>query len=227
MSSSKIEDASREEASLGNPTEIITGLDAALYNAAVKGEIQPFKDKAEQLHLLLTPTKNTVLHIHIMSITRESNGSLSYVENILKLNSLLLRQVNSFGDAPLHIAARLGHFNMTRFLVQYAKSFYVEIDSEEERARILLQMTNDGKDTALHEAVRYDHVYVVNFLLCEDGDFPYSSNAAGETPLYLAAERGNAFLVSHILELCTSPAHGGPNGRTALHAAVLYNNEGW
>ncbi|XP_060671403.1 uncharacterized protein LOC125423262 [Ziziphus jujuba] len=44
--------------------------------------------------------------------------------------------------------------------------------------------------------------------------------------LHLAAERENAFLVSHILELCPSPAQGGPNGRTDLHAAVLYNNEG-
>ncbi|KAK1587823.1 hypothetical protein Q3G72_017177 [Acer saccharum] len=48
---------------------------------------------------------------------------------------------------------------------------------------------------------------------------------AGETPLYLAAERGYADVLDQILTTCTSPADHGPYNRTALHVAVIRKDE--
>ncbi|XP_068312583.1 ankyrin repeat-containing protein ITN1-like [Pyrus communis] len=89
----------------------------------------------------------------------------------------------------------------------------------------MVRTITTSKDTALHEAVRHHHTGVVQILIREDPDFPYSANEAGETPLYLAAERGYQDVVSEILETCMSIAHGGPNGRTSLHAAAIFNDE--
>ncbi|KAM1587644.1 hypothetical protein ACFX10_026774 [Malus domestica] len=54
----------------------------------------------------------------------------------------------------------------------------------------LIRKTNNKKDTALHEAVLFNYFGVVEILTKEDPEFSYSANDAGETPLYLAVERG-------------------------------------
>ena len=60
-------------------------------------------------------------------------------------------------------------------------------------------------------------------LIQEDPGFLYGANFSGETPLYMAAERGFTDLVKVIIQNTTQtpPAHTGPMGRTALHAAVI------
>ncbi|KAG5154796.1 hypothetical protein JHK82_012765 [Glycine max] len=52
-----------------------------------------------------------------------------------------------------------------------------------------IRATNDDKDTALHEAVRYHHIEVVKTLLQMDPDYSYRANNANETTLYLASQR--------------------------------------
>ncbi|XP_035545056.1 protein ACCELERATED CELL DEATH 6-like [Juglans regia] len=59
-----------------------------------------------------------------------------------------------------------------------------------------------------------------------DPEFSFGANVDGETPLYLAAERQFPDLVSEILNKLKSPAYDGPLGRTALHAAACYDDEG-
>ncbi|KAJ4722594.1 putative Ankyrin repeat-containing protein [Melia azedarach] len=85
----------------------------------------------------------------------------------------------------------------------------------------MLGMTHEAKDTILHEAVRYNHVGVVETLTREDPTLPYDANNAGETPLYFAVERGHKEVFQHILRTCKSPADHGPMGRSALQSAVL------
>jgi len=86
----------------------------------------------------------------------------------------------------------------------------------------MLRMTNEEQDTALHEAARHIRGHVVEILTKEDPEFSYSANVHGETPLYIAASRGwfwRYMVVDGILTNCISVDYGGPNGRTALHAA--------
>ncbi|XVF62974.1 hypothetical protein PTKIN_Ptkin09bG0051600 [Pterospermum kingtungense] len=54
----------------------------------------------------------------------------------------------------------------------------------------------------------------------EDPDFSYSANRNQETPIYIAARRGYMSSLDLILNKFKSPVHGGPHGRTVLHAAA-------
>ncbi|KAH7847833.1 hypothetical protein Vadar_030707 [Vaccinium darrowii] len=128
------------------------------------------------------------------------------------------------------MAAREGYANIVKALIERAKTIEQELESGLGGAvKKMLRATNVNGDTALHVAVRNCHLEkdkyleVVKLLTREDPEFQHAANNANETPLYLAAERGNqgvAVLLT-ILETCTSPTYGGPGGRTALHAATL------
>ena len=89
-------------------------------------------------------------------------------------------------------------------------------------------MANKEGDTALHEAVRYHHPEVVKFFIEEDPQFTYGPNISGGTPLYMEVEGGHGDLVQIItgINTSTSPAYSGILGRTALHAAVIRNDQG-
>ncbi|TYJ40977.1 hypothetical protein E1A91_A04G179500v1 [Gossypium mustelinum] len=89
--------------------------------------------------------------------------------------------------------------------------------------REMLRITDQESNTALHEAAGCGNVEVVKALLeFEDPDFPYSANKKQETPLYIAARRrGSGRLLTLLLDKSKSTAHGGPHGRTALHAAAM------
>ncbi|KAL6342703.1 hypothetical protein AAG906_013109 [Vitis piasezkii] len=178
----------------------ITCMDAALYEAAAYGRI----DVLEQ---------NTVLHIAAQF------GQLDCVQYILGLNSSssLLLKPNLKGDTPLHLVAREGHLIVVKALIDAAKRLHQEIGSGVGGEKAIMRMTNEEENTALHEAVRYHHSEV----------FIYGANITGYTLLYMAAERGFEDLVNLIIGTCTSPAHSGMMGRTALHAAVIRNDQEW
>lgn len=85
----------------------------------------------------------------------------------------------------------------------------------------LIRTANVENETALHAAVRYNHKQVVELLVTEDPTDVHLENMHNETPLYLASIRSYTDILDTILEKCESPTFGGPEGRTALHAAVL------
>ncbi|XP_034686719.1 ankyrin-1-like [Vitis riparia] len=200
-------------------------MDPQLYKAAAGrktkyglGEIlQNFHDLGDEL----TPMENTVLHIAAQF------GKQKCVNLILKEHSdlSLLRRVNEHGDTPLHLAAREGYQKVVEALIHAAKPQPpqpCDIESRVEFHQGMLRTMNREGDTALHEAVRYHHPKVVKLLIKEDPMFTYGPNHKGNTPLYMAAERGFDDLVDIILEnFDTSPDHRGLKGRTALHAAVI------
>ncbi|KAK6933365.1 Ankyrin repeat [Dillenia turbinata] len=194
-------------------------MDSSLYKAVIRGRTQKLEQE-RQLDSQTTPNKNTILHV------AAEFGKTQCVDVILKACLSLLKQVNLKGETALHVAAREGHIDVVKALVAGAKALHEELEIGTGAVRDLLGVTNNKKSTALHEAVRNRHLEVVKYLLEEDSEFPYVGNDAGETPLYMAAERGYAKLVHAILEACTSPAHDGPKGRTALHAAVSCKDKG-
>ncbi|XP_018825084.1 ankyrin repeat-containing protein At5g02620-like [Juglans regia] len=206
-----------------------TCMDRNLYNAAAKGNITNFKDHSFErpLEALLTPNKNTVLHISITALeNRIESTENNFVRDILNMCPSLLCQVNVKDETPLHVAARYGHANIVKVLIDCARDHPHNQDVENgvEAVRDMLRMVTKVKDTALHEAVRYNHLEVTKLLIKEDPDFSYTVNDVGETPLYIATERNYEELVKEILHNCKSPAYDGPLGRTALHAAIIWDN---
>ncbi|GFY84995.1 hypothetical protein Acr_03g0017690 [Actinidia rufa] len=191
-------------------------MDPSLYKAAMEGNIGVLMQNRDRFEEQVTPTNNTVLHV-----TAQFNDNADNVRGILETQSSLLLRVNSRGETALHIAARNGHSSTVEALIGFAKTQSRDPESGLEIIEQMVRTTCENKDTALHEAVRNNHLGVVELLVEEDKKFSHVANNSGETPLYLAAERDYHEIVFLILTTCTSPAFNGPNGRTALHAAVF------
>ncbi|GAY55558.1 hypothetical protein CUMW_165090 [Citrus unshiu] len=152
------------------------------------------------------------------------NLSTKFIEEILEKCPSLLLQVNAKGETPLHVAAKFGHSDIVRFLVERAKlpqHENEELESGVGAAWQMIRMANNEKNTALHEAACCENVDVVKILTKEDPDYPYSANNYGKTPLYMAAESSSSDMVLALLEKSTPVSHEGPNGKTALHAAAM------
>ncbi|XP_027364646.1 ankyrin-1-like [Abrus precatorius] len=204
-----------------NRENIITRIDRDLYEAAVKGNFQAFVN-LHSIHTLLTPNKNTVLHVHLTSRTTQTISqnvclnfikptpdtavSEEFVKNILhnyNLRSKIGLLPNAKGETPLHVAARYGHYSIAKLLIQHAKAFLPDIEHGIGAEKNYIRAKTCDGNTALHEAVISHHI------------------KAKETPLYLAAERKYTQIGHEILHKLKSPAYDGPNDRTALHAAVI------
>ncbi|KAH9682213.1 ANK REP REGION domain-containing protein [Citrus sinensis] len=200
----------------------------SLYKVAVEGHTDQFRAHSKMLDQIFTPNENTILHIHITARpnqTMKPNNKLKSSLYILEMSPGLLLKANTKGETLLHIAGRHGHVDIVKDLIAECKKPH-QNDPEKviEAATLMLGMTNEAKDKALHEAVRYNRVEVVKMVTKEDPSLPYDANNAGETPLYLAAERGYKDVMQDIFLTCKSPAGHGPMGRTALHAVAFRND---
>ncbi|KAJ6297291.1 hypothetical protein OIU78_022930 [Salix suchowensis] len=201
-------------------------MDPVLYKAAAAGNIDPFnKIDPACLDRILTPDENTILHVYLRIQRREPKPT-DFLDMILERCPPLLLQANKKGETPLHLAAKYGHSNVVKVLIDRAKAQPADPESGVTAAIRMLRMINGEGDTALHEAARKARSRVVGILTKEDPGFSYSANVHGETPLYIAASVGfrrrpeQGKVIDEILGNCISVDYGGPNGRTALHAAI-------
>jgi ankyrin repeat protein len=84
-------------------------------------------------------------------------------------------------------------------------------------------------ETALHEAVRCGDKDTVAKLITSVPDLVNVNDSKGESPLFLATMTSNALDIVDVFTTklfdSSQVACAGPNGQTALHAAVL-DNEG-
>ncbi|KAK9025336.1 hypothetical protein V6N11_038205 [Hibiscus sabdariffa] len=229
-----------------HPVESINSMDAALYDAAERGNFEVFENyQVLELESLRTPDRNTVLHVNLASPkvnwalgssdfdepqsefqTVEIRWVPRFIRQILNKCPSLLLEANTKGQTPLHVAARYGAPTVVKFLIQFqGKTAHGDLEQQgtaEDAVRRMLRKTDLESNTALHIAVLYGRPEVVQELLeFEDPDFPYSINRKQESPLYIAARRGDGPLLGMILGKLKSVAHGGPHGRTALHAAAM------
>jgi ankyrin repeat protein len=141
------------------------------------------------------------------------------MEKVLDLQPSLLYKKNRKGNTALHIAASLGYFDMTKLLITFAK------DKEVEKKMELLRMQNNEKNTALHEAIINDHYAIVELLISEDPELALFTNNAGDSPLFLAVDRGFCRIALHILEAVPKCSYGGRKRMNVLHAAVISRAE--
>ncbi|KAK2970605.1 hypothetical protein RJ640_011535, partial [Escallonia rubra] len=197
-------------------------MDPTIWQAAISGDIATLNKNRDKLASQATPNYNPVLHLACQF------GNLACAREILSMHPPLLGCLNARRETALHLAARAGYAGVVKALVDFSCA-PVDRDIEGGGAaakggREMLRMVNEDQDTPLHEAVRYNQ-YMVKSLVQVDPDFLHPANAAGETPVYLAAERGYHDLVSLLVNTCKSVAYGGPDGRTALHGAIISNSK--
>jgi ankyrin repeat protein len=165
----------------------ITYMEPSLYKAAKAGNINPFKGRLPtSLIELLTPKKNTILHVYLEN-QRRGSKSTDFVGQIIDMCPQLLLQANTKGETPLHFAARYGHSNAVKVLIDRAKNLAIDPENGLAEIKKMLRMTNEERDTALHVAARNIQARVVKRLTKVDPEFSYSANVHGETPLYIAA----------------------------------------
>ncbi|KAF3335025.1 ankyrin repeat-containing protein [Carex littledalei] len=157
---------------------------------------------------------DTILHI------LSENGCVNLVSTICAKDSSLLKARNVRKETPFHQAARFGHDNILRILIEHAKEL------GDSNLKKLLSQENCLGETALHEAARHGHGAVVSTLMEEDLELAGLVNNDFVSPLYLATARGSLDMVKNMVTKLrnheiTPAFYSGPKKQTALHAAVL------
>ncbi|KAG5597376.1 hypothetical protein H5410_038608 [Solanum commersonii] len=191
----------------------VTGMYATLANSlglavtvCVIGSISFLMEELENGYQV-TPKGNTILHVAALF------GQRGFVGEVLKITQALLWYKNKKNETALHIAANAGQSEVVSELLSV------------EGKETLVRMTDDIGDTALHKAIRSEHIDIVRMLvkLLLDPEHDFPANKDGETPLYLAAESGFHDALIEILNVCKEQTTyvAGPSNRTPLHAAVI------
>lgn len=180
-------------------------MNPSLYRSAMEGNVEVLRQHTDVLDGELTSNNNNVLHVASLF------GHLKYVQDVLEACPSLLRQPNIKGETPLHMASREGQSKILKSMIVQAKRLEEELESGWRGAlEEILRATNVDGDTALHVAARNCHLEeveyleVVKLLTNEDPAFEHPPNNVQETPLYLAAERGNkgVAIVDTLLKTC-------------------------
>ncbi|KAG6738054.1 hypothetical protein POTOM_059596 [Populus tomentosa] len=213
----------------------ISYMEPKLYKAAEAGNINPFKDRLPtSLIELLTPQKNTILHVYFEN-QRRGWKSTDFVGQIIDMCPQLLLQANTKGDTPLHFAARYGRSNAVKVLIKCAKARPTDPESGVTEAKKMLRMTNEEQDTALHEAARHrrsnveqqNHVELCLMVDKEKGQSVEDSQGIQEVFnnwRFKRHEENRKKVIDEILSNCESLEYCGSHGRTALHAAAMHGD---
>jgi ankyrin repeat protein len=199
-------------------------MDPKLFEAAMTGDLHFLEslneDDNSNFLCQVTPKKSTALHV-----AAEFHQS-EFVRAVTHRCPLLFQSGNSNGDTPLHVAAKVGCCEIVGYFISHAQTLQVDVESgrvdESHKKKELLRMVNVDKDTALHCTTRNDHFQSVKLLIEADPELSNLINNADESPLYLATSKGLENIAMLILNASPSSPHIGPNGITALHAAVYY-----
>ncbi|XAR49029.1 hypothetical protein NMG60_11032051 [Bertholletia excelsa] len=164
-----------------------------------------------------------ILNTHLQPISSEPEGRSTKTHIFSHItNYSILTLVNSKGETALLLAARHGHSETVKSLLTFSKNLEGEDPKGQRRiTKEMMGMANEKKDTAFLEAVRYNHLSVLNLLLEEEPKLADVVNESMETPLYLAAEKDHHELVEETLKTCEFPAYTGPGGKIGLHAAAI------
>ncbi|PNT66115.1 ankyrin repeat-containing protein At5g02620 [Brachypodium distachyon] len=165
--------------------------------------------------------------LHVVASSGDGEEILKSATAIHGKSSHLLFARNKKGDTPLHCAARAGRGRMVTHLLALATPARAENGHNDggKKVKEFLRMQNKRGETALHEAVRLGDKDMVDRLMAEDPELARVPPADGASPLYLAVSLGHDDIARQLHEKDNALSFCGPDGRTALHAAVLKSKE--
>ncbi|CAL9233133.1 unnamed protein product [Arabidopsis halleri] len=206
------------------------------------GKVQDFEKvmQEKQIPVLdqVTFQGNTILHLaaiyghdhlvqrildHELNVLRGWNPNLNgnFVSNFSHYQTLLVRR-NYKGDLALHVAAAAGHELIVDLLVESLRRLPQDItmvlESEQMVIGNIFRVSNNNGDTALHLALKGNHVSISLQLVREDRSTCFLLDKEDVSPLYMAAEAGHVSLVEHMLRDASFV------GKSVLCAAVKSQN---
>lgn len=174
------------------------------------------------------------------------NGDEAEVNNITtqqlplgEARRLLEQRFTPEGDGLLHIAARFGRHNLVQPLFDNAGR--VMPAGQPCCLADFWRAKNNSGQTCLHEAIRHGHTIFVQQLLTHDDSMLLEQNdrrrslglvhmedGEGMSPLYLATTLRKLDIIRILVDQVRvhPAAYDGPQGRTAMHAAVGTNSIG-
>lgn len=221
-------------------------MDPETYRAVVMGKVQDFERVLQENEIpvldQVTFQGNTILHLaaiyghdqlvrrildHELNVLRSWNPNLNgnFAPNFSHYQTLLVRQ-NSKGDLALHVAAAAGHELIVDLLVESLRRLpqdrNIVLGSEQIVVGNIFRVSNNDGDTALHLALKGNHVAVSLQLVREDRSTCFLLDKEGVSPLYMAAEAGHVALVKHMLQGLDASFLG----KSVLCAAVKSQNLG-
>lgn len=142
----------------------------------------------------------------------------------------LLGAHNNEGNTPFHCAARAANTTVLTLLIDLARGEEATgaggDDAAAGRMRVetLLRMQNKLGETALHGAIRAAHMPTVDALLTADPCLARVPDT-GTSPLFLAVSLHHYGIARKLYARDNRLSCSGPDGKNALHAAVLRSKE--
>lgn len=214
------EDA-REQPSTMSATEFFEMLAGKSSSAGRRSTRQQASDEIEEgingAPLLEGVTIEGDTALHVLASHGDNPVFLECASIIYDRAKHLLFTTNKNGDTPLHCAARAGKSHMVFHLINRTK----DGDETDQTFKVLLRKENDRKETVLHDAIRVGDDNMVGDLMKMDPQlacFPKQ----GISPLYLAVLLGNSTIAATLRNKSGGNlSYSGPDGKNALHAAVL------
>ncbi|KAG7969840.1 hypothetical protein I3843_07G052900, partial [Carya illinoinensis] len=180
-----------------------------IYKATAKNDTTFFNQimsnlqSPEDILKPITDNEDSILHV-ATKFKRED-----FAKILINLNEFLINKKNKKGDTPLHVAASIGCWGITKILIDRSSSS-------------ILETVNIDKDTALHVAVRNDQHSVVELLIQHNQGLAKMVNEVGESALFLAVERNNYHTAKYILDVVPESINcGGRNHMNVLHVAII------
>ncbi|KAG5563238.1 hypothetical protein RHGRI_005852 [Rhododendron griersonianum] len=144
------------------------------------------------------------------------SGSVAALEALIGEDKLILNRVSSLtgffitGTTPLHVAASLGHLDLTKALLARKQKLATELDS--------------ARCSPLHLACTEGHFEIVEELLRVNNNACLGRDEDGRIPLHLAAIKGRVEVISALLRAKPESIHEKlDRGENVLHLCVKYN----
>ncbi|THG14655.1 hypothetical protein TEA_023848 [Camellia sinensis var. sinensis] len=213
----------------GKHTLISNSMEAAIYRAAIAGDIDGLTTALQQdpeLNLLnqLTPRDDTILHIAARL------GHHHLAEHIQSCCPDLFKSKNYNNDHPLHLAAAGGHLSIVQSLSTIAGGHPSgrETEAEQEVLNVINGKNKQG-NTPLHMAVKAHQYEVAELLFKRPGSalISCSLNLEKKSPLYMAAEAGHEGLFELMMKFVASNVDAQnmlKDGQPLLHVAITRRN---
>ncbi|KAM4084672.1 hypothetical protein ACB094_08G150500 [Castanea mollissima] len=192
------ETETKEEIASTDVSRRAANMQPDLYTAAKRGDTDFIKilkagDLEGPVLSQKTPQLNSILHI------AASLGHSQLVEEMLNNHDIYEHRLegNSAGEFAVHVAARCGHLSTLKKLAP-AYSGYLTIKNNEGNTPLHLALIKKYREVDLVLKTKYSEI--ADFLVETNPEASYCPNEEHKSPLYMAAEAGDAEMVKLMIE---------------------------